>query len=339
METDRTDRINLKKKNKNQIFKKVKIKSIILGNNNNYSILKFIYYILISFVIVIIFSIFSFKLFIQKFIKQDRTTNDIDCLLVKSKLKNKTHPFDFTNELIFFTELIECKIPFSFIRFADGENAILRGNTILASLDRWNWYPNNTKFRESLIKSSSICLNENCFIGLPCKNWIDISKSILSFSNCTSTKYMTFTTLFVNKNYEYFKNWIIRFIKSSNRWKIILVANNIINKNITWAYKFFPIPDHIVENFENISISLLPELANLSKQNNLIFFVSAGPAANIIVAYLSEINKNNIYIDVGSSIEFLTKGYSTRLYEKNGETSKLSCEPFIIENKTLFYMR
>lgn len=57
---------------------------------------------------------------------------------------------------------------------------------------------------------------------------------------------MTFTTLFVNKNFEYFKNWIIRFIKSSNRWKIILVANNIINKNITWAYKFFPIPDHIV---------------------------------------------------------------------------------------------
>lgn len=128
METDRIDRINLKKKNKNQIFKKVKIKSIILGNNNNYSILKFIYYILISFVIVIIFAIFSFKLFkykfylsntyetvnIQKFIKQDRTINDIDCLLVKSKLKNKTHPFDFANELIFFTELIECKNSFFF---------------------------------------------------------------------------------------------------------------------------------------------------------------------------------------------------------------------------------
>ena len=215
----------------------------------------------------------------------------------------------------------------------------MRGNSIHATLDRWNWNPDNKKFRESLIKASSICLNDNNFIGLPCKNWIHISQSIFSFSNCTSSRFMTFTTLFVNKNFEYFKDWIIRFVNSSNRWKIILVANNIINKNITWAYKFFPVPDHIVENFDKISISLLPELSNLAKQNNLIFFVSAGPATNIIVSYLAKINKNNIYIDIGSAIEFLTKGYSTRHYEKNGGASTLSCESFIIENKTLIYMR
>ena len=271
--------------------------------------------------------------------KKNKISNGINCLLVKNKLKNRTHPFDFANELIFFTELISCKIPFSFIRFADGEYAIMKGKTINATLDRWYWNPNNKKFQQSLIKSSSICTNENNFIGLPCKNWIHISKSILSFSNCSSAKFMTFTTLFVNKNYEFFKDWIISFVNSSNRWKIILVANSIINKNISLAYKFFPVPDHLVENFENYSIFLFSELSNLAKENNLIFFISAGPAANVIVSYLREINKNNIYIDIGSSIEFLTKGYSTRYYEKNGKASKISCESFIIQNKTLIYMR
>ena len=271
--------------------------------------------------------------------KKDKTYNDTLCLLVKNKLQTRTYPLDFANELIFFTQLIECQIPFSFIRFGDGESIIMKGEKIHSGQDSWNWNPDNKKFRESLIKASSICINDNNFIGLPCKNWIHVSKSILSFSNCTSSKYMTFATLFINKNFEYFKEWIIRFINSSNRWKIILVANSIINKNITWAYKFYPVPDHIVENFDNISISLLPELSNLAKQNNFIFFVSAGPAANIIISYLVEINRNNIYIDIGSSIEFITKGYSTRYYDKNGGESKKGCESFIVENKKITYMR
>ena len=306
-----------------------------------------IYYIFIALFILlccIIISIniknnFSLKIINEKYsFKKDKTYNDTHCLIIKAKLQNRTQPLDYANELIFFTQLIECQIPFSFIRFGDGEYIIMKGEKIHAGLDRWNWNPDNQKFRESLIKASSNCLNDNGFIGLPCKNWIHISKLILSLSNCTSSKYMTYTYLFVNKNFEYFKNWIIRFVNSPNRWKIILVANNIINKNITWAYKFFPVPDHIVENFDNISISLLPELSNLAKQNDLIFFVSAGPGAKIIVSYLSQINKNNIYIDLGSSIEFITKGYSTRHYDNNGGASKEGCESFIVENKKITYM-
>ena len=105
---------------------------------------------------------------------------------------------------------------------------------------------------------------------------------------------MTFTSLFVNKNFEYYKDWIIRFVNSSNRWKIILMSNSIINKDISWAFKFFPVYDHIVENFDIVSIYLFSELSNLTKENNFIFFVSAGPVTNIIISYLVKINKNNI---------------------------------------------
>ena len=214
----------------------------------------------------------------------------------------------------------------------------MKGDVIDQKLDNWYWEPKNKKFRDSLIESSNLCTNPNNFIGIPCKNWIKISKSILSFSKCSSSKYMSYSTLFVNKNYIQFKEWILSFIKDSNRWKIILIANSIINKNISWAYKFFPIPNHIVENWEEFSIILLPKLSEEAKHNNLIFFVSAGPAANVIILHLTRINDKNIYIDFGSSIEFITKGYTTRPYSNNNsKDGTRRCEPFILKDKTLIY--
>ena len=93
----------------------------------------------------------------------------------------------------------------------------------------------------------------------------------------------------------------------------------------------------LIENWDIYYISLISELTHLAKENNLIFFISAGPAANIIISYLTKINNNNTYIDFGSSIEFITKGYTTRSYAKYGETSFQSCEPFFLRNKSLIY--
>jgi len=320
---------------------------------------KRIFYIFITLIFLLNTLIFSF-LFIRNSILTKKLHNNINitylienitnsiknkmsphnnaCLLVKNKLKNRIQPFDFEDELIFFIDLISCKIPFSFIRFADGEYSIMKGIKINATLDNWYWDYKNKKFQDSLIKSASICINQNSFIGIPCKNWLKISESILSFSKCSSAKFMSYSSLFVNKNYPVFKDWIVNFINSSNRSKIILVANYIINKNITWAHKFFPVPDHLVENWDNYSIPLLSELSHLAKKNNFIFFISAGAASKIIISYLSKINSKNTYIDFGSSIEFITKGYTTRPYAKNGDTSYLSCEPFFLKDKSLIYI-
>ena len=310
--------------------------------------LKIKYYLFTSLIILLNCFIFSFTIIrknifknkkIDKLFKNGDKSNYIDCLLIKKKLKNRRQPFDFKNELYFFIDLISCQIPFSFIRFGDGENLIMKGEKIPTTQDNWFWNATNSKFQDSLIESSSICTHNYGFIGIPCKNWINVSRSILSFSKCSSAKYMSYATLFINKNYELFREWIVRFVNSSNRWKIILVANSIVNENISWAYKFFPISDHLIDNFDYYSISLISQLSNLAKQKNLIFLISAGPAANIIISILIKINNNNIYIDLGSSIEFLTKGYTTRAYAQNGETANHSCEPFIIKNGTLIYMR
>ena len=206
------------------------------------------------------------------------------CLYIKNELNKRYKPFKYEEEFFFFTSLISCKIPFSFIRFGDGEASIMKGTSKI-SLDRWHWFPNLIKFRNSLIESASICTYPNSFIGLPCKDWVRFSNIVLSYSKCNSSKYMSYGTLFVNKNYQQFKYWITHFIQSSDRWKIILIANSNINKNISWAYKFFPIPNNVVEIWNKYSLSFLSKLSKEAKQNNLLFFVSAGPVANVISVY------------------------------------------------------
>ena len=74
-----------------------------------------------------------------------------------------------------------------------------------------------------------------------------------------------------------------------------MIANSIINKDIYWAYKFFPVPDNIVEIWYKLSISFLEKLSDEEKQNNLLFFLSAETTANFIINYLTKINNNNIY--------------------------------------------
>lgn len=92
------------------------------------------------------------------------------------------------------------------------------------------------------------------------------------------------------------------------------MENTNINTNISWVYKFFSVPNHFVELWDKYGIYLLSKLSEEAKGSELIFFISAGPAANVIISHLIKVNDKNIYIDFGSSIEFITKGFSTRPY-------------------------
>ena len=342
----KSERIIINNQEKKYITNKSN-KKINIINTKKFKIIFFIVIILLIILASIALSLFFINnrnnnsymknMNITNLIQNDINFNDKICKFIKRKLKNRKQPFSYEEELSFFLSLIKCKIPFSFIRFGDGENLIMKGKKVKTGTDNWFWDNKNYEVRDKLIESVSICTNPNNFIAIPCKNWLRVSKSILSYSNCTTSKYMSYATVFINKNFQFFQNWIVKFINSSNRWKIILVANSLIKKDISWAYKFFPIPEKAVENWEKLSAFLLPKLEKEAKKNNLIFFVSAGPLANIIISHLIKINKKNIYIDFGSSIELITKGFSTRTYLKNRAHGLKRCESFYLENHIPFY--
>lgn len=311
---------------------------IINRNKNNKVTDKYIHKFDYTLIVIVLFLIL---ILMELYSKNKENVVNIDihkCKIVKGKLLNRFKPFNFAEEFTFLTELISCDIPFSFSRFNDGEYSIMNGKKFYTTKDKWKWNSDNKNVQNSLIESSNICNYNNGFIGIPCIIWKKMAESIISFSNCSSTKFMSYATVFINKNFENFKSWIIQYIYSSNRRKIILIANSLINVNISWAYKFFPVPNHLVENWNNYIPPLLSKLSEIAKFNNLIFFISAGPAANIIISYLIKINNKNIYIDFGSAIEFITKGYSTRnYYKKSIENPNYKCSPFIIKNGTIIY--
>ena len=86
------------------------------------------------------------------------------------------------------------------------------GLIVTNALDKWHWNPKQKKIQDELIESSNMCNEENHFIGLPCKNWQKITDAIFTHSNCTSSKYMSYTTVFVNRNYNRFKEWVLKLI-------------------------------------------------------------------------------------------------------------------------------
>lgn len=102
--------------------------------------------------------------------------------------------------------------------------------------------------------------------------------------------------------------------------------------------KNFNVNCKVIENWDEFSFPFLSKLSNEAKKDELIFFVSAGPAANVIISYLVKINNRNIYIDFGSAIEFITKGYSTRSYfNLSSVTASKRCERFFYKNQKLIY--
>ena len=127
---------------------------------------------------------------ITELIQNETYFDEKVCQFIKRKLKNRLRPFEFEDELSFIISLILCKIPFSFIKFSDGEDFIMTGTSYSTNRDNWAWNNTNKKFQDSLIESASICTTPYNFIGIPCKNWYNHSKSILSFSKCTNSKYI-----------------------------------------------------------------------------------------------------------------------------------------------------
>ena len=65
-----------------------------------------------------------------KFInKKDNNNNSniYNYSIIESKLNNYLGSLEFEEELLFIIELINCNIPFSFTRFGDGEDSIMKG--------------------------------------------------------------------------------------------------------------------------------------------------------------------------------------------------------------------
>jgi hypothetical protein len=219
-----------------------------------------------------------------------------------------------------FTQKIIEKTPFALIRPADGEYHILQ-NTTLTNIDNWT-FKKNGKLMSDLKEAIFLASNKNCYVGIPCGNCnASMAKWYVNTFNLHPF-YTTFANVFVNKNWQ---SWV-NFLKNS-RIPFVFVGPNNLPSDFC-VEKHISIPSLLVNTWDsdgsNFTNSLLKEI---KKYKNTIFLFSAGPISKIIIANAWNEHPFNIYLDIGSSLDFFAKGSSNREYTISGShLSQLECK-------------
>lgn len=225
-----------------------------------------------------------------------------------------------TNDFNYFLNKIRNLEPFALIRPADGEYTVLRNET-LTNIDNWT-FNRDGKLKDDLHYAMILAYRKNCYVGIPCGCCNRaMGKWYISTYDFNPLQ-TTFANIFVNKNW---KNWVnflidekipINFIGPSNLPSQFIVQN------------YINVPLYLVNEWDHRNINFLAcTMHEIKKYKNKIFLFSAGPIAKILIAHAWNEHPYNIYLDVGSSLDYFSKGSSNREYTiENSQLSQLECK-------------
>lgn len=220
----------------------------------------------------------------------------------------------FKNEIEKYFRLLESKKPFSFSKFADGEWFMMRG--IPVNNNEFAYTSDDDFYKQKLIDSFKY-KDDNYYVGVscPCCQGQE-HQNMIEFSN-QDDKHLTFANIFVNSNYGFFKE---NFIKEFNNWPVHLVANkNAKVENLPFIVeRFYPVENTAWKH----NYGLIEEIKK-EKLTGKLFLFACGPFGNMLAHQLWETNKNNSYIDIGSTLNpwLQSEGFK-RDYYHSGITYK-----------------
>jgi hypothetical protein len=231
---------------------------------------------------------------------------------------------NFKQDLSNLKGAIAQKHKFSFSKYADGEFHILR-NSSLRNIDNWFFDARKDQNFHVLLNESFKYNDDGYYIGISCpccdkstSDWYLKNKG----SNDDNT---TFANIFVNSNYQTFKDELLPLFNTFDR--IFLVANKDSNLttlktvlNFTDFYGIGP------EAFKT-DLGLIDTLKNKINDEDIrdaLFLFCSGPLGNVLAHKLWENNKNNTYIDIGSTLNIWTEK-NIRDYQSGGYYSDKVC--------------
>lgn len=204
-------------------------------------------------------------------------------------MKNK----DFRNEIENLFNKLKNKKPFSFSKFADGEWLMMRGIPI--NNNEFNYTNEDEYFKNKLIESFKF-KDDGYIVGVSCPCCQgNHHYDMINFSE-QKEENLTYANIFVNANYSFYKE---NFIPEYQNWDVHLVANkNAAINNLPFKVeKFYP-----VENTAwKYNYDLIEEIKN-KKENGKLFLFACGPFGNMLAHQLWDYNKNNTYLDIGSTL-------------------------------------
>jgi len=226
---------------------------------------------------------------------------------------------DFNSDIKILFENLKKGEKFSFSKYADGEYAILI-NKYIKNCDNWVFNPDIHKKEQEMLLESFTFSDDGYFVGISCpccvpQEHVDWMRKTVSVKDTN----LTWANIFVNGNFNYFKD---NFISEFKNHDIILFANKNANiNNLPFAIEeFIPIGDTAwVENFDLI------DSFDIEKYNNKLFLFCAGPLGNMLSYKFWQKNKNNCYMDIGSTLNSFLVG-NNRGYLRGAATLNKVCK-------------
>ena len=237
----------------------------------------------------------------------------------------KTFGGDFAR----FLKMIQNNENFALSRWGDGELTILEDKPIdlLWKGDgEFKFDPNDPKYQKmrDILMNSYTYKDKNYFIGVACQCCVGFDKfEYMKKLSGQSEENLTWANIFVNSNYKHFLSEFLPALKGK---KIVLIANGKGNcKNLPFEIiRYIPVGADAWINDTKIYNDIRQEMDDLDIRD-YIYLIAAGPFANILTYQLWTLNKNNTYIDIGSTLDKMLGLTVTRGYLKGADTLNKTC--------------
>jgi len=212
---------------------------------------------------------------------------------------------NYSQEFYNLLNKIKNKEYICFLRYNDGELNILKKNNYKSREYEINYLDDKLFYHQ--FEKTFLVKDKNYIIGIPCICCEEKDK----FRNYILKNYeinneqLTYANLFNNSNYYKFKYELLPIIKN---YDIILICNEdskIINllKKGYHIKKVIYIPKYnAFKQFDKINTQIINYTVQ-NKINNHMYLFCSGFLSNILIYNLYNIEKNNYYIDIGSSMD------------------------------------
>lgn len=226
---------------------------------------------------------------------------------------------DFKEEIIVLFERLKSKKYFSFSKYADGEWFMMRD--IPVNNNEFDYTKNDQFYKDKLIESFKFKDNDY-YVGVSCSCCQGIEhQNMIQFSE-QKNENLTFANIFVNANYGFYRD---KFIEEYKNWDVHLVANkNAKILDLPFKIeKFYPVDNTAWKQ----NYSLIEEIKKKNFKGKLFLF-ACGPFGNMLSHQLWESNKNNTYLDIGSTLNpwIQSEGFKRDYYHNtNSQYSNRTC--------------
>ena len=235
---------------------------------------------------------------------------------------------DFHDDFYFFLNKVKNNKPFSLSRWGDGELLIIENKFIdLRNVKNgeFRYDPNISEYSEvrNKLMKSYVAKDDDYYIGVACPYCVGQKRyEYMKTRSEQDEEHLTWANIFVNSNYKLFMSEFVEEMKSKD---VIMVVNNKANVD---RLQFDVEKTYLVGTDAWYSdYGIIEDIKKDYKdKSNKIFLFAAGPFANILTYELwFGMSKNNIYVDIGSTLDTQMGMKATRGYHSGAPTLKKKC--------------